>query len=170
MEDCFAFSLHLRAPIQVQGALSNCVGEVPLVFLFSLFTFHSCRRFAVCAVSRRCHFFVTDCSLDLSRNGANRKRMAIFPCQPLAVALLRYLRQPTNHTWSLDHWFQALTPRRATLGERRMGVVRHPGTTNPRSRIATCNPACIQPKVARLRCFAFGASSRGHAYFVDCRR
>ena len=45
--------------------------------------------FAICAVSRHGHFIVEDWTSSSSRNGANRKRLAIFPFQPLAVALLR---------------------------------------------------------------------------------
>ena len=36
-----------------------------------------------------------------SRNGADRKSMAIFPFQPLAVALLHYLLQSTKRAWPL---------------------------------------------------------------------
>ena len=45
--------------------------------------------FSVCAVSRHGHFIGTDWTLTWPRNGANRKRLAIFPFQPLAIALLR---------------------------------------------------------------------------------
>ena len=45
--------------------------------------------FAICAVSRHWHSIVGDWTSGSPRNSANRKRLAIFPCQPHAVALLR---------------------------------------------------------------------------------
>ena len=51
--------------------------------------------FAVCAVSRHRLFCTSHRALSLTRNGANRKRLAIFPFQPHAVALLR-LSAPIN--------------------------------------------------------------------------
>ena len=45
--------------------------------------------FAICAVSRHWHFIVGDWTSSSLRNGANRKRLAIFPYRPHAVALLR---------------------------------------------------------------------------------
>ena len=80
------------------------------------------RRFSVCAVSRHGYFIGTDCTRTWSRNGANRKRLAICPFQPLAVALLRLFAPVTKHTCSLDHSPKAKCRRRATLGGRHARV------------------------------------------------
>ena len=63
-----------------------------------------------------------------------------------AVALLHYPQPSTRHSWSLDLSPQA---KHRDARPRAVGAWERGG-------VGTA-PACLQPKVARLRCFAFGA-------------
>ena len=97
------------AHIQFEDPVRQCCGS-------NSHTLWPSDGFAICAVSRHGHFIVGDWTSSSPRNGANRKRLATFPFQPLAVALFQYLRQSTRCACSPNLSLQSITLRRATLG------------------------------------------------------
>ena len=119
MEVCFAILQQFFARFQFDETLSDRDGGSS-----ARPTLWPADGFAVCAVSRQLHFIGTDWISSPARNGANRKRWAIFPRQHHAVALLHYLQQSTRHACSLNFPSQPITQRRATLGYRHMGFER----------------------------------------------
>ena len=75
-----------------------------------------CRSFALCAVSRRRHFKDTFLTSSLTRNGANRERLANFPYQPHAVALFRLSATVNRMRMALWPFAKSEALRRATSG------------------------------------------------------
>ena len=119
------------------GTLSDSIGESTWRRRQS-HTLWPSDGFAICAVSRQGHFIVGDWTSSSPRNGANRKRLAIFPFQPLALALLHDLQQSTRRACSLNLLPQSITLRRATAGVRPRRLASHttPDAFNPRSRVS----------------------------------
>ena len=109
------------------GTLSDSIGESTWRHRQSL-TLWPSDGFAICAVSRQGHFIVGDWTSSSPRNGANRKRLAIFPFQPSAVALFPYPRPSTK-------WYcrKVGDNRRAKLYRRRLGGRRGNGRPCPAS-------------------------------------
>ena len=90
--------------------------------------------FAICAVSRHWCSIVGDWTSSSPRNGANRKRLAIFPFQPLAVALLR-LPSTINRTRVFPQSLATISNTETRdRGLKTCGAVRCHQVIRPRSR------------------------------------